>query len=149
MLSFKHLFAAAFVVGSLLSVNHVTAEEESFLKKYENHIRWGVAAGVGLAVWKSATYQAVKDANGHEVFLAGLRGVVQKALAQAKPYVVAIPEFANKNKDAIQVTTAAVILARYGTNAINSFVDGLKFHNMKQGFPNAWVNVPAEEKAKA
>lgn len=152
MLSFKHHLAAAFVVGSLLSGNFICAEtkqeqKKSLLQQYENEIRWGVAAGVGLVVWKCATHQALKDVDGKDIVLTGLKGLAHKAFAAAHPYVLALPRFADHNKHAIQATTAAVLLARYGTRALNSLSDGLKFHNMKQNFPNAWLNVPSEEKA--
>jgi uncharacterized protein involved in high-affinity Fe2+ transport len=136
MLSFKHLFAAAFVVGSLVS-STAQAGISDYLPA--NAPRELLAVGVAATVWVAATYVAPADA--------AKANAVQKFLAQAKPYVLAIPQFANTNKDAIQATTFAYLVARYGKDAFNSIKDGLKFHNMKQGFPNAWVNVPAEEKA--
>lgn len=140
MLSFKHLLAAAFVVGSLLSS---TAQAQlSDYVDVNNLPRNAFALGLAAVVWKAATYVAPAAADAKV-------NALQKFLAQAQPYVLAIPQFADKNKHAIQATTAAYILARYGKSALNSITDGLKFHNMKQNFPNAWINVPAEEKAKA
>lgn len=139
MLSFKHLLAAAFVVGSLLS-----STAQAKLSDYvdvNNLPRNAFALGTAATVWAAATYVAPADAS--------KATVLHKFLAKAQPYVLAIPQFADKNKHAIQATTAAYILARYGKSALNSITDGLKFHNMKQNFPNAWINVPAEEKAKA
>lgn len=124
------------ITSSLSAHDHNKTNEKNSSFKHEI-MQWAMPFAIGGAVFYAASYVPKKD-------IAPI-GLIEKIRFHVGPKLVAIPKFYNDNKDAIQVATFATLVARYGTRAFNSFTDGIRFWNIKQGNINAFVNVPTEK----
>lgn len=120
MLSFKHLLAAAFVVGSLLS-----STAQAKLSDYvdvNNLPRTGIAAGAAAAVYYLVSVHKADDKND---------STLNKALNIASKTVKAPINFYAEKKDGLHAAAAAFALAYHGKSAINSLNHAAHYFGLK------------------
>lgn len=150
MLSFKHLLAAAFVVGSLLNTGLIVAngpKEEakaSFLETATNTAKsWAAPAAVMGGLWLLGKRAPV---NAKKYDFASLLDLGTNGLAK----VAAGLKYCDDNKYLLSIVVACGITTRQVLkngvrNTLNNVDDGMKYLNMKFHWINAFIN--AETKA--
>ena len=121
MLSFKHLFAAAFVVGSLLSTQVAQANLSDYVD-VNNLPRAGVAATAAAAVYYLVSVHKADDKND---------SAVNKALTIASNVVKAPITFYAAKKDGLHAAAAAFALAYHGKAALNNLNHAAHYFGLK------------------